>query len=506
VTNVLCFGNATGSATLTASGGISPYSYSWSGAQTTSVISGQTSGIQTVTLTDANSCTIAATANITQPASALGSATAVTNVLCFGNATGSATLTASGGTSPYSYSWSGAQTTSVISGQTSGVKTVTITDANSCTTTNTVNITQPASGMTTSTAITNVLCFGAATGAATVTVSGGSTPYSYSWSGAQTTSVISGQNAGVKTVTITDASACSATTTVTISQPASALSTVTAVTNVLCFGNATGSATLTASGGTSPYSYSWSGAQTTSVISGQTSGIQTVTLTDANSCTIAATANITQPASALSSATAVTNVLCFGNATGSATLTASGGTAPYTYLWSSAQTTSVISGLNSGVRTVTLTDANNCTTTNTVNITQPASGLSISISASSSSLCLGNTVTLTANGSGGSGAVTYTWVAGPTSSINAVSPVANSTYTVNATDAGACAASQTIALTVLPAPNIGVSSGSICSGSTFVMVPSGATTYTFSSGSASVSPLTNTSYTVDQAQMLWSRK
>jgi gliding motility-associated-like protein len=239
----------------------------------------------------------------------------------------------------------------------------------------------------------------------------------------------------------------------------------------------------------------WSGAQTTSVISSQTTGVRTVTVTDVNSCTTINSINIGQP-TALASSTAVTNVLCFGNATGSSTLTASGGTSPYTYLWSSAQTTSVISGLNAGVITVTLTDANSCTTTNTVSITQPTAGLSVNISTSSSTLCVGSTVTLSASGSGGAGAVTYTWVAGPTSSVYAVSPAANSTYTVNAKDASACAASQTIALTVLAPSAISVNSGSICSGNTFVMIPSGATTYTFSSGSASVSPLTNTSYTV----------
>ncbi|MCC6372031.1 MAG: gliding motility-associated C-terminal domain-containing protein [Bacteroidia bacterium] len=445
VTNVLCFGASTGTATLTVSGGTSPYSYLWSGAQTTSVISGQNSGVRTVTVTDANSCTVAATANISQPASALSSATAVTNVLCFGASTGAATLTASGGTSPYTYLWSGAQTTSVISGQTSGVRTVTVTDANSCTTTNTINITQPASGISTGTAVVNVLCFGAATGAATVTASGGDSPYTYLWSGAQTTSVITGQTSGVRTVTITDASGCTSTATANMTQPASALSSATVVTNVLCFGASTGSATLTVSGGTSPYSYLWSSAQTTSVISGQNSGVRTVTVTDANSCTVAATANIAQPASALNSATAVTNVLCFGASTGAATLTASGGTSPYTYLWSGAQTTSVISGQSSGVITVTVTDANACNTTNTVNITQPGSGMTTGTAVTNVS-CFGNsTGAATVTASGGSGSYTYLWSGAQTTSV--ISGQTSGVKTVTVTDAGGCTSSATVNIT-----------------------------------------------------------
>jgi len=495
VTNVLCFGNSTGAASVTASGGTSPYTYLWSSAQTTSVISSLNTGVRTITVTDANACTTANTVTINQPASALASSTAVTNVLCFGNSTGSSTLTASGGTSPYTYLWSSAQTTSVISGLNAGVRTVTLTDANNCTTTNTITITQPASGMTTGTAVTNVLCFGNSTGAATVTSSGGSGSYTYLWSSAQTTSVITGLNAGVRTVTVTDASGCTSTNTVTITQPASALATSTSVTNVLCFGNSTGAASVTASGGTSPYTYLWSSAQTNSVISSLNTGVRTITVTDANACTTTNTVTITQPASALASSTAVTNVLCFGASTGSSTLIASGGTSPYTYLWSSTQTTSVISGLNASVRTVTVTDANNCTTFGTVSITQPTS-ITISIIASPSAVCSGSNTTLSATASGGNGAYTYSWVSGPTSATRIVTPTVLTTYSIIVTDASNCNMSQTFSINPLPNPTITVTNGTICAGQIFTIVPNGAGTYTYSSINNTVSPASNTNYSV----------
>ena len=143
----------------------------------------------------------------------------------------------------------------------------------------------------------------------------------------------------------------------TITEPAAALAaTITAQTNVLCFGGTTGDATVTATGGTAPYTYSWN---TTPVQTGQTAtglaaGTYTVTVTDAGGCTTTATVTITEPAAALAATiTAQTNVLCFGGTTGDATVTATGGTAPYTYSWNTTpvQTGQTATGLAAGTYT-----------------------------------------------------------------------------------------------------------------------------------------------------------
>ncbi|MDX2172896.1 MAG: T9SS type A sorting domain-containing protein [Bacteroidota bacterium] len=490
--NVACNGGSTGSATVSASGG-SPYTYTWSpsGGNAASA-SGLSAGMYTCVVTNSCGSTASRTVNIIQPTSVVGS-TAVTNPLCNGSQ-GSATVAASGGTSPYTYTWSSGPTSSVEPTLLAGTYTVKVIDAYGCNITKSVTITQPPA-LVTSTAVTNVLCFGATTGAATVTASGGTSSYTYLWSSAQTTSVITSLLAGVRTVTVTDANGCTSTKSITITQPASALSTATAVTNVLCFGNSTGAATVSASGGTSGYSYLWSGAQTTSVISGQTSGIKTVTVTDANGCTKSATVNITQPTSALATATAVTNVLCFGATTGAATVTTSGGTSGYTYLWSSAQTTSVITSLNVGVRTVTVTDGNGCTTTNTVTISQP-NALTLTAVANSPTICVGSSSTLTANGSGGTGTINYSWVTGPTNSINVVSPTSNTTYTVNIIDANTCSQSQTVSVATVASPTVSSASGSICAGQSFNINPTGASSYSITGGSSVVSPSSTTSYSV----------
>ncbi len=444
-TNVLCFGGSTGSATVTASGGTGAYTYLWSTVATTSVITGQTAGVKTVTVTDANACTAVNSVNIAQPASALSTTTAVANVLCFGNSSGSATVTASGGTAGYTYLWSTAATTSVISGQAAGVKTVTVTDANGCSLTSSVTIAQPASAVSSSTAATHVLCFGNSTAAATVTATGGTAGYTYLWSTGATSAVITGQTAGVKTVTVSDANGCTTTNTVTITQPATGITTATAVTHVLCFGGSTGSATITASGGTGAYAYLWSTAATTPVITGQTAGVKTVTVSDANGCTSTGSVTITQPATAVSSSTAAVNVLCFGNSTGSATITATGGTPGYTYLWSTAATTSVITGQTAGVKTVTVTDANACTTTNTVVVTQPAAGVATATAALNVA-CFGNsTGSATVTASGGTGAYSYLWSTAATTSV--ITGQTAGVKTVTVSDANGCTSLNSVSIT-----------------------------------------------------------
>ncbi|MDI1356533.1 MAG: T9SS type A sorting domain-containing protein [bacterium] len=489
VTNVLCNGGSTGSATVTASGGSGAYSYLWSTAATTSVVSGLGSGAITVTVTDANSCTSTKGVTITQPV-ALATSTSVTNVLCNGG-TGSATIAASAGTTPYSYLWSSGSTSSVLTGALAGAYTGTVTDANGCSSSKGVTISQPAA-LTTNTTVINVLCNGG-TGSATITAAGGTGAYTYLWSSGATTSVVPALIAGVYTATVTDANNCTSSKAVTITQP-SALVTSTTITNVLCNGGSTGSATVTASGGTGVYTYLWSTAATTSVISGLNSGVRTVTVTDANSCASSKSVTITQP-TALNTSTAVTNILCNGG-TGSATLTASGGTTPYSYLWSSGPTTSVVSGLLAGAYTATVTDANGCTSSKGAALNAAPAALTLTAVSSSPTLCVGSSVTLTANGSGGTGAFTYTWVSGPTTSTAVVSPTVNSTYTVNGLDANNCSISKTVSV-IVSTPTVVVSNGTICAGQSFTINPSGASTYTYSSGTAVVSPTTTTNYTVN---------
>lgn len=217
----------------------------------------------------ANGCVPVPVCNMTASA-------AVNNVLCNGQASGTATVTPSGGTAPYSYVWSPLPAnTQTANNLTSGTYTVTVTDANGCITTQNFTVTEPAVLVGNASVIAPILCAG---GTATVSViaTGGTAPYAGIGSFSQ--------SAGTQTYTITDANGCSSTTTSTITEP-TALSITTASTDEL-LGN-DGTASVTTTGGTAPYSITWQpGGFTTAAISGLTAGLYMVTVTDANGCSV----------------------------------------------------------------------------------------------------------------------------------------------------------------------------------------------------------------------------
>jgi hypothetical protein len=224
-TNIHCYGSNNGSATVSASGGTSSYSYLWNTvpAQITNVASGLTAGTYTVTVTDGSTCASAtASVTLTQP-QALSIVIAHTNLQCFGANNGTATVTVTGGTTPYSYDWntSPVQHGNPATGLAAGSYTVTVTDANTCTITSTVEITGPAA-LSVPISHVDVTCFGGNDGSATVTVSGGSTPYSYLWNdaAAQTSYMATGLIAGTYVVSVTDVCSVNATATAVITQPA----------------------------------------------------------------------------------------------------------------------------------------------------------------------------------------------------------------------------------------------------------------------------------------------
>ena len=251
-----------------------------------------------------------------------------------------------------------------------GTYTVTVTDANGCMDTQAFIITQPTVVNATAGTQVNVSCNGATNGSAIVAVTGGTGAYTYVWApSGGTAATATGLAAGTYTVTVTDANGCVDTQAFTITQPTQLTATMTQ-TNVSCNGGTNGTASVTPSGGTMPYSYSWSGS-TASSVSNLSAGTYTVTITDANGCSIVRIFEITQPAP-LAATTTQTNVSCNAGNNGTATVNVTGGTMAYTYEWApSGGTAATANGLAAGTYTVTVTDANGCSATQSVTITQP---------------------------------------------------------------------------------------------------------------------------------------
>ncbi len=454
-TNILCNGG-TGDATVTPNGGQGPYTYSWSpSGGTSATASGLSAGSYTCTVTDANGCTTTQVANITQPP-VLGVTMANVNVLCNGQTTGSSTASVTGGSPNYTYAWSpsggnAASATNLAAGN----YTLTVTDANGCVQTQPVTITQPAA-LTNAMTVVNVGC--SVTGSATANISGGTGPYTYSWSNSVFTAADNNLAPGSYTVTVTDANGCTLVDSATILSITPVTSTQTS-TNITCFGSANGSGTVTPSGGTSPYTYSWSPTGgNNATATNLAAGVYTVTITDANGCTATATITITQPTQLTSTSTS-TNILCNGQATGSGTVTPAGGTPGYTYSWApSGGTNSTANNLAAGTYTVTATDANGCVTTQTITLTQPPA---LTVATVSDSVCLGSATQIAANGAGGVGPYTYAWSNGQNTQIDNVNINTTTSFTVTVTDANGCTTTGTSLVTVNPDPVASISSNAI---------------------------------------------
>jgi hypothetical protein len=432
---IACNGQSTASLTATPSGGTSPYFYSWApSGGTSATASGLSAGTYTVTVTDNIGGTTTQTFTVTQPA-LLTASTSSTNVDCFGNANGSSTISASGGTSPYTYLWSNAGTTATISGLASGAYNCTVTCANGCTTTATSMVTEPSQLSATVTS-GSTSCSNITDGTATVSASGSVAPYNYIWSNAATTSSISGLASGVYSCTITCTNGCSTTQSVTITSPTQLVATSSG-SAILCNGD---SATITigASGGTSPYS------GTGAVM--QVAGTYTYTVTDDNGCTSTTTVTVTEPAAIAVSSSSV-NATCNGSSDGSIDLTVSGGTSPYTFNWNNGQfTTEDLTNIPAGSYTGILTDANGCQDSGTVVISEPAA-IVATLNITSSVLCLAD-APLTLNGATPAGGVFSGTGVNAGSFDPAAAGIGTHTITYTYTDSSGCTGSATDSIDV----------------------------------------------------------
>ena len=411
VTNATC-GQSDGTATANTTNGVGALTYIWDdlNTQTNQTATGITSGTYGVTVTDANGCIGSGSAAVSDDLGPVGTITDSTNTSCFGVCDGSATVAASSGTPPYTYLWSPTgQTTPLAVNLCAGAHVAEITDATGCTSTTTVTITEPADLIATGAVLIDPNCNGSCDGVANVIVSGGTSPYTYQWDdpNLQTTINATGLCAGTINIVVTDANGCTGSDNLILVEPAALSLTLTTV-DAGCNGDATGSATVVVTGGTSPYTYSWSNGDNGQIADSLSAGIYNIQVTDANLCAVISSVTINEPNSLVASIFATQDVDCNGNCTGFATVTQSGGTSPYTYLWSDGQPAPTAVALCPGVYNVTVSDANGCTDITTATIIQP-NAMNLSMT-KTDVLCNGacdGTATITV--AGGSPPYNYQW-------------------------------------------------------------------------------------------------
>jgi CHU_C Type IX secretion signal domain/SprB repeat len=441
--DVPCYNGKNGSANITVMGGTLPFDYIWENGVTTASRSNLSAGPYSVTVTDAKGCSQTQQLLINEPDSLEITLSAV-HITCFGGSDGSAQAIASGGIAPYSFTWGNGISGNIKNALQQGVYTVTCTDANGCTRSDSISITQP-DALIINYIFTPIPCYGDSTGGIAVVSSGGTGTINYVWSVPNgTNGVLQNVPAGNYQLTATDQNNCSVTDNIILSQPEILALTITG-NNISCFGGANGSLSATTMGGTQPLSVIvWNTGEIGNTISSLTADSYSATIMDANLCTATATYQLTEPPLlTVSLATAPTS--CHNSTDGTAIATPTGGTPTYQYQWSiGGFNTPSVQQLPAASYTVTITDTQNCTTTATQLVNAP-SPLTLDYSTEMVSCNGASNGIITTIPAGGTPLYTYKWSNNATT--NGLQDLSIGNYIVTLTDQNNCAIVENILIT-----------------------------------------------------------
>ncbi len=433
-TNVSCQNGTDGTITTTISEGQAPFTFLWNNGETTENLTAVSAGNYIVTITDANGCEHTDNIEITQPDQLIVTES-TSNVSCNGDQTGSIDLTVTGGTLPYVFNWSNGATTEDLNGLSAGSYDVNVMDANGCQVSLSYTVTEPTALVVTGTA-SPTLCAGDNTGSLSVSVSGGTPGYTYSWSTGSTDETLSALTAGTYSVTVSDMNNCQESIALTVEDATALSATISTTEEIACANGANASLEATAAGGTGNYSYLWSNNETTAAITGLAAGTYTVTITDDNNCSLIESVTLSGPEAINVNIDLVENLSCNGDQSGRVEITTTGGTQPYIFTWSNGATTKDLTSVAAGTYSLTVTDNNGCSTEINTTITEPTA-LSINV---------GDVVNVDCEGEatgdvylifqGGTAPYTFNWSDGSTSQ-NLIDVVAG-TYSATITDAAGC--------------------------------------------------------------------
>ena len=444
VMNVTCNGALDGSLSTSVVGGTAPYEYDWSNLATTNMLSNLDAGTYSVTVQDFNGCTAMASQEITEPDEIVVFLISQTDVSCGNGFDGTAEFNATGGAGGFNYSWSdggqGASRFDLIAQS----YDITVTDNTGCQKTSSVNIMEPDPITASILAATNPNCWDGDDGFIAVNATGGTGSISYDWGNGLTGATQNNLTAGSYTITITDDNNC----TTTISENLDPIDSITITLDELipvsCFEAQDGSISVNASGGASGFTYAWSNGQTGSTISNLSAQSYAVTVSDVNNCSNIAQYTIDQPTE-MQLGLSATGITAAGAMDGTAECNPTGGTAPYTYIWSNGETAPIISDLDTGSYAVTVTDNNGCMKSGSVLINDFGCDMTLSsmiqkISCANS--CDGEICVMPV---GGSAPYSYDW-GDSLPADSCVTNLCSGTYHVIVTDANNCSNSLTIEL------------------------------------------------------------
>lgn len=457
------------------------FSYFWS-TPNGNIINGQTTlspevnlaGSYTLTVADnSNGCSASATTTVAPPVAILTNST-FSSISCNGLIDGTINLNIIQGTPPYSYSWSNGSNAMNQSNLSAGSYTVTITDANSCTKTESFFLQEP-TALTINTNVNGESVAGANNGNAMANVNGGSPPYTYLWSNGTTTAFNSMLSPGNYTVTVTDNAGCTINDVVTVSAFGCTINVTVDAQDLLCNGTNNGSVTALVTTGNMPYTYNWSNGTTTQ-FQAVGPGTYTVTVTDATNCSAVANGTVIEP-SELEIFIVNQNDIDCNNPFANVEFGVMGGTQPYTYTLPGTGSAPVIQINTGGTYMVDVTDDSGCSASVSFTITEDLTFPTATIAQPDDLDCQNTMTSLDGTGSSTASNISYMWSSNDgslISGINTLNPTINTggTYTleVQNTDNG-CVSTASVFVqdnSVLPA--IGITGGSFdldCTTSSF---------------------------------------
>ncbi|MCB9185393.1 MAG: HYR domain-containing protein, partial [Flavobacteriales bacterium] len=454
--NISCNGADDGVAVASVSGGCEPYSLFWSNGQIAQTAVGLSAGEHVLIVADANGTQATDTIVLTEPQPLVTDSISSpkfeggVNVSCNGFSDASISLSIGGGADcqPYGYSWIGpngfAASTDDLIDLESGNYVVTVTDANGCVLVDSILLTEPEplelQAFPTTYNGFNISCFGSDNGFINLEVSGGTANYQYDWSNGETEQDIDSLTVGTYDVLVTDTNGCAATISITLTEPSQLVVIPTDTVLVACNGNSNGQFQVQASGGVPAYSYNWSNGDVDPILNGVGVGVYQVVVTDLNGCQDSLELEMTEPSAVVVAVDQITDATCFGYNDGSATVSASGGVGPYNYNWlPSGQSSATASGLTAGDHFYTVTDANGCSNSDTLQVGEPDQILILT--SNDTTVCPGTLVPLTASVSGGGGTYLINWGSGQGFGENfQINITQTSNVSVTATDQFGCQA------------------------------------------------------------------
>ena len=424
-----------GSATVVASGGATPYSFTWSNGSHADSIGAIAAGHYAVTITDNNGCKIVDSIFVQPTPGTLGDSLSVYNALCGGH-NGAVLAKGSGGSFPYSFRWNNNQTTAYIDSLAAGNYTVTVTDASGCTVQAAASVRSVSRALILTPTSSNPIC-SAQNGFAGVHVNGAVAPIRYNWSNNATTAAIANLAPGLYHITVTDTLGCTAVASITLTAIAGNVSVSLHATNAVCTSH-TGAVSVSASGGAIPYNYRWSSGDSVNPIKQQLAGPYTVTVSDQNGCSSSASVTITSVAVPIAIAFTTQYPICH-DSSGAITSTPNGGNGPYTYFWNNGATTASISNLRSGYYEVIVTDSSGCSAVATDTLPQN-SGAVVASALTTTSACGQATGQAIAWVVGGHQPFAYIWSTTPTQTGDTATGLAAGNYVLTVTDSKGCSA------------------------------------------------------------------